>query len=92
MTDVKYTIEPEDIERRRVPSIGAIRRFLDSLPRWNLTQVEPEEGDDGPLYDGLLTDPAGTLIRWEDIERGLARREAADTAAIEQWRKENGHE
>jgi hypothetical protein len=47
------------------------------LPRWEPCQVEPNEDDDGPLFDGFLTDPAGSWVRWEDLARVLAAQPAA---------------
>lgn len=41
------------------------------LPRWEPSETEPNEGEDGPVFDGFLTDPDGTWVRWEDIERLL---------------------
>lgn len=38
-----------------------------NLTRWEPTVVEPQPEDDGPLYDGFLTDDEGTWIRYEDL-------------------------
>jgi hypothetical protein len=44
------------------------RERVAKLPRWEPCPAEPEEDDDGPLFQGFLTDAAGTWVRWEDIE------------------------
>lgn len=36
------------------------------ITRWNLSPAEPEETDDCPLYDGMLTSDSGEWVRYEE--------------------------
>lgn len=38
-----------------------------TITRWNPCPAEPEEDDDGPLFQGFLTDTQGEWVKWEDI-------------------------
>lgn len=53
--------------------LAQLRERVASLPRWSPCLAEPEEDDDGPLYQGFLTDPAGTWVRWEDLQEEALR-------------------
>jgi hypothetical protein len=43
--------------------LAAVRR----IQAWSPCPAEPEGDDDGPLYQGFITDPGGTWVKVEDL-------------------------
>ncbi len=55
------------------------------LPRWQPCPAEPEEDDDGPLFQGFVTDPNGPWVLWEDLVARLANQPAAPAESFDDW-------
>lgn len=63
-----YEIGAANVRRlRSAESAEAQLAAVRALPRWAPCLAEPEEDDDGPLYQGWLTDPDGAWVKYEDI-------------------------
>lgn len=39
---------------------------IESLTRWTPCEVDPDD-EDGPVFQGFLTDPAGAWVKFEDL-------------------------
>jgi hypothetical protein len=78
--------EPDEQQKRIGMILDAKQRWIEraesaeaklaavrGVTRWQPCEVEPaEDEEDGPVYQGFLTDPAGAWVKWEDIADLLA--------------------
>lgn len=46
-------------------TVGSTR--TEGITRWMPCPAEPEEDDDGPLFQGFLTHPQGEWVKWADV-------------------------
>ncbi len=45
-------------------------KAVKAVTRWAPCEVDPND-EDGPVFQGFLTDPEGTWVRWDDIKEAL---------------------
>lgn len=49
-------------------------KSTDALTRWKMCETEPlDETDDEPVYSGMLTDPDGNWVHWEEARAVVAQ-------------------
>jgi len=53
-------------------ALAAVIARVRAVPAWSPCPAEPDEDDDGPLYQGFVTDPEGTWVKVEDLVTALA--------------------
>lgn len=54
--------------RVRAEAAEAKLRAVSDVARYAPCEVDP---DDGPAYQGFLTDPAGEWVKWDDVRRAV---------------------